>query len=185
MFYFLDGVEAVPLCRGCLTRQERDRAFLGPDAAVVGAPALPEMFATGASNATSGASRDLGSAVETYLREELDRIASSLEKMPEEDAGAVLARQLERKARQELLEDRLGEAVLCMADLRRNLADLERAADASVPPWDETVEELLERVNARARALAPSARRGSADRAGLPTNGGSTPATSPPPGGLA
>jgi hypothetical protein len=189
MFYFLDGVEATPLCRGCITRQERERALLGVGTLERDLAALPAPPQEGSPMSLAMAPRDLGETVRTYLEEELDRIQTSLERLPEEDPGALLARQLEIKARQELAGSRLSEAVLCMGDLRRNLADLERSLErsgaAAPAPWDESVEEMLERVNARARALTPPSRRAPIDRTTVPAADGGPREVPPTPVELA
>jgi phage-related minor tail protein len=172
MFYFLDGVEATPLCRSCLTRLEREKALLGtPLSALEGAAPDP-----------TGAPATLDDALHHYLEEELHRIELTLERLPEEDPAALLARQLQRKAQQELGRSRLSEVILCLGDLRRNLADIERTLErpsaVAAAPWDESVDEMLERVNARARALTPPARRSPLDRA---PSTGSARGTSPLP----
>jgi hypothetical protein len=156
MFYFLEGAEAVPLCRSCLIRQERERALSSSDSPEAVRAAVAALSSAPAAEVpVPGAEVGLEGAVRTYLAEELGRVASSLERMPEDDAGARLARQLQQKAEADLRSNRLADAVLGMGDLRRNLAGLDPAPAGYAPaaPWDESVDELFERVTARARAL--------------------------------
>ncbi len=157
MFYFLEGADSVPLCRGCLTRLENDPTLRGPDAIALLRAAVAPPSATAGGAGAHDHPTDLDGAVRTYLSEELDRIAGLLERLPEDDPSARPARQLVEKVREDLGRHRLGEAVLAVGDLRRNLSGIERLPETPSPsraPWDESVDELYERVTARARALA-------------------------------
>jgi hypothetical protein len=171
MFYFLEGVDAAPLCRVCLKREELERAFAGPvspdlqlagwaQPRTPGGPNEPESV-----DNLSGGPRDLAETTREYFLEELDRVDRALERWPEEDPGALLARQLGLKARQELGAGRLREAVLCIGDLRRNLPYDEPPSATAAAVWDESVDELYDRVTARARQLRPRSSTRIAERA--------------------
>jgi hypothetical protein len=163
MFYFLEGAEAVPLCRSCLIRQERERALRATDSPEMVRAAVAALSPAAGTAEPPAPGADLAAAVRRYLAEELDRIAVAIERMSEEDPGARLARQLQQKALGDIAQDRLADAVLEIGDLRRNLTSFDPAFGPTgpLPPWDESVDELFERVTARARALArppPAAR---------------------------
>jgi hypothetical protein len=156
MFYFLEGTDAVPRCRSCLGRQELRREITGAPPAP-GATAAPLTPRERASAAGPGGRAGLNEMVRTYIREELDRIDTTLRQVPENDAEVPVVRSLQEEALRELSDDRLPEAILWLGEIRRKLSDLDRDDERPEEPpradWDESVDEMYGRVSARAKAL--------------------------------
>jgi hypothetical protein len=101
------------------------------------------------------AADDLAPAVRSFLEEELDRINATLDRVPDDAPDLPLARSLRQEAQDRYLAGDLSEAVLLLRDLRRVLTGLDQSRKR-VPlaaPWDESVEELFDRVQARASAM--------------------------------
>jgi hypothetical protein len=94
--------------------------------------------------------------VRSFLEEEFDRIDVALGRVPETHPDLVLAQNLEDEARRQLSQGQLVETVGSLRDVRRMLPSLERGRKYSplTAPWDESVEEMFDRVLARARAMA-------------------------------
>ena len=170
MFYFLEGGEEFPMCRACLAGSpQRLPNNTGPEM-------------TGRSTEGSGGLLDV---VRTFLEEEFDRIDVALGRVPETHPDLPLAQNLEDDARRQLARGQLVEAVGCLRDVRRMLPSLERGRKYSplTAPWDESVEEMFDRVLARARAMArptePTAEEeGGMATASVPRRGDATGASS-------
>jgi len=155
MFYFLEGAGSHPVCRDCLARQEAEAA---PDASFWSELRGLEMASrSGGGGAESGfqGSNDLARAVRSLLIEELDRVDVVLERMPEREPDLPLLRNLEEETRQELQTGQLSAALVALRDLRRILSGREsaRVHPPLSAPWDESVEELFDRVMARSHAM--------------------------------
>lgn len=155
MFYFLEGAGSHPLCRSCLARQEAESA---PDAGFWSELRGLELASRAGGKGEEGEFRgtnDLTDSVRALLIEELDRIDVALERMPEREPDLPLLRALGEEARQEFHNGQLSAALLALRDLRRILSGRESARTQSplTAPWDESVEELFDRVMARSRAM--------------------------------
>jgi len=157
MFYFLEGGGEFPMCRACLAGQptggppgvagrsvaeHRPMGFAFPDPGIAG-------------RSTSGSDGVLD-VVRSFLEEEFDRVDVALGRVPETHPDLPLAQNLEDEARRQLSRGQLVEAVGSLRDVRRMLPSLERGRKYSplTAPWDESVEEMFDRVLARARAMS-------------------------------
>ena len=134
---------------------------------------------------STGGSGGLLDVVRTFLEEEFDRIDVALGRVPETHPDLPLAQNLEDEARRELARGQLVEAVGSLRDVRRMLPSLERGRKVPplTAPWDESVEEMFDRVLARARAMTrltePTAEEeGSMAAASIPRRGDATGASS-------
>lgn len=104
----------------------------------------------------------LHEAIPASLEEELKRAGEELDKLPEEHAPAAVARRLHLEAGRHLRKGRLSESIQSVRELRRELAELERARLAPPPPAApvpapapaESEDEMLGRLLKKARALA-------------------------------
>jgi len=152
MFYFLEGTGPAALCRSCLA-VGRDG---GPED-LGGAPEVISWSRVDAPTASLPGDRpeDLETAVRSFLREEFDRIDVALDRIPDVAPDLPLARSLRKEAEDRYFARDLPEAILLLRDLRRILSGLEmgRKRPALTAPWDESVEELFDRVQARASAM--------------------------------
>jgi hypothetical protein len=156
MFYFLEGTDAVPRCRSCLSRQELRQGLTAPSPRTLRPPAEDGARV----QAPPGAARRAGlnEMVRTYIREELERIDSTLTRLGDGGAEVPVVRSLQEEALRELSDDRLPEAILWLGEIRHKLEGLdappERVAAPTPSPWDESVEEMYGRVSSRAKVLA-------------------------------
>ncbi|MGD1099463.1 MAG: hypothetical protein ABR888_03870 [Thermoplasmata archaeon] len=103
----------------------------------------------------------LHEAVPSALSEELERTEKILDRYPDEHAPSAVAKRLHLEATRHLKKGRFSDAVRCVQDLRKELAELEVAAaasPASAPPApaapSETEDETLDRLLKKARSLA-------------------------------
>ena len=160
MFYFLEAIDAPPLCRPCLVASTRSQPSPLP-----AAPRPGVSGPTGPAPAVS-AGRSLPSespvdtAIRIYLREELERAKLTLAHVPDTSSRAQSVRGLYQDAYQQLSTDRLLDAIITVRDLREAIAGLEGAiapAGPTVAPSPPTPPPAAEPVDAtvkRARELA-------------------------------
>jgi hypothetical protein len=151
MFYFLEGAGASPTCRTCLARQRGD---LNP--AEGGLLPWDESASSlgGGGDGTAGRSDGLVDRVRSFLQEEFDRIDLALDHLPAKHPDLPMLRSLHDEGQQQLTDGRLHEALDSLADLRRILVAVDRKGTPLTASWDESVEELFDRVVARSRAMA-------------------------------
>jgi len=99
---------------------------------------------------------DLEPAVRSFLEEEFERIDGALDRIAKDAPDLPLAKSLRQEAQHQLYSGELTEAVVLLRDLRRVLTGLERNRKRLplAAPWDESVEELFDRVQARASAMS-------------------------------
>jgi len=152
MFYFLEGAGSAAACRACLVR--------GGEGVPEDFGRAPEVISWSQVDApTAGLPGDrpgdLEIAVRSFVQEEFDRIDVALDRIPNDAADLPLARSLRREAQDRYFARDLPQTVLLLRDLRRILSGLEqgRRRPPLTAPWDESVEELFDRVQARARAM--------------------------------
>jgi len=107
----------------------------------------------------------LHEAVPSALHEELERAEKAIDRYPEDHVPSAVAKRLHLEATRHLKKGRLTEAVRSVQELRKELADLEVAAAASVaarapPPRvvPETEDEMLDRLLKKAWSLAARVR---------------------------
>jgi hypothetical protein len=152
MFYFLEGAGTPPTCRACLVRrQSAGDLETGEALALSSLNELDSRYGAGKDGA-----KTLAHAVRTFLQDELDRIDIAVDHLAENHPDLPLIRSVQHDAQEHLSHDRLAEAIVSMSDLRRILTEIDRGRHR-VPlssPWDESIEELFDRVVARARAMA-------------------------------
>jgi len=154
MFYFLEGDGASPCCHACLAVQEQGVigrtsdpieviSWHRVDAPTETVEFLPE------------AGGELRRAVESYLQDEFDRADVVLDRTSSDHPDLALARSLRIETQQLLFSGQMVEAIALLRDLRRVLAGLEqgRRRPSLAAPWDESVEELFDRVQARSTAM--------------------------------
>ncbi len=161
MFYFLEGVDAPPVCRACLSRAGGASDGSTETRRSVSPTVVPEF--SRAAVPAEAAARDppeLSRAVRRYLDEELARSERLLDSAPPGSPDTDRARELHRAAMDESAKDRLPEAVLLAADLRRTLSRVENPPPRSTAPafWSAEVDEMLREVLERARAIAARSR---------------------------
>jgi len=151
MFYFLEGAQRPALCRSCLVREGGSPP--GPSQAAL-LDSAPADFSEGLAESPGA----LLVAVRALVQEEVDRIDEALGRVPESDPDLPLLRSLRDETRGHLADGLLVEAVAALIDLRRVLGGLERDPDRLplTAPWDESVLEMYDRVQARARARVRS-----------------------------
>ncbi len=186
MFYFLEGGGEFPMCRACLAGPLSGGSPGVGGISVAGSPQrLPTHPASGMAGRSTEASGGLLDVVRTFLEEEFDRIDVALGRVPETHPNLPFAQNLEDEARRQLARGQLVEAVGSLRDVRRMLPSLERGRKYSplTAPWDESVEEMFDRVLARARAMTrltePTAEEeGSMAAASIPRRGDATGASS-------
>jgi hypothetical protein len=158
MFYFLDSDSAPALCRDCLAGSEEGELVRSWDSLEViswhrvDAPTASDL------NRSDGAN-DLTRAVRAYLQDEFDRADIVLDRVPSDHPDLALARSLRAETQQLLFSNQLAEAVALLRDLRRVLVGLEggRRRAPLAAPWDESVEEMFDRVQARSTAMVRGA----------------------------
>jgi len=152
MFYFLEGAGSTPTCRACLARRQADGDLPEEEALALGP--LSELEAR-YGKGTEGW-RALAHAVRAFLEDEMDRIDVVVDRLPEDHPDLALVRSVQHEAQGHLSRNRLAEAIVSMSDLRRILTEIDRGHQR-VPltsPWDESIEELFDRVITRARAMS-------------------------------
>lgn len=158
MFYFLEAIDAYPLCRPCLVQASRSGPlpFLsavpaGPMSPADRAPSLP-------STRTLPSESPVDTAIRIYLREELERAKLTLAHLPETDPGAQPIRGLFQEAYQQLSADRLLDAIITVRDLREIMIDFESSSRTApaVPGPAPTASppEPVDEATKRARELA-------------------------------
>ena len=155
MFYFLEGSGVRPICRSCLVQGD-------PEGDELARRRLEEnsqrpLRARHLRLLTDRSRRyeNLVGAVRAFLADELDRLDGIVERLPTEDLDKAFLADLEGELRQEMWKDRLPEALVSLRDMRRIFSSKEsgRARSALTAPWDESIEELYDRVAARSRAM--------------------------------
>jgi len=157
MFYFLEGGGEFPMCRACLAGPSSGGPPGVGGISVAGSPQrLSNYSDPGIAGRSTEGTGGLLDVVRTFLEEEFDRIDVALGRVPETHPDLPLAESLEDEARRQLARGHLVEAVGSLRDVRRMLPSLERGRKYSplTAPWDESVEEMFDRVLARARAMA-------------------------------
>lgn len=159
MFYFLEGAEARPICRACLSRQEPAGRGAVDDWSGVEPLHLGVPTDEGLAGETAREPRRLTDAVRSLLIEEVDRVDLAIERLPEQDPDLPLVRSIGEELRHALSASHLAEALVSLRDLRRILAakNVGRSPGSLSAPWDESVEELFDRVMARALAMSRKA----------------------------
>ena len=132
MFYFLEAIDAAPLCRPCLVQATRSQPSPLPPAAR-GGPS--DRAPTLSSSRPLPSESPVDTAIRIYLREELERAKLTFAHVPEADPRAQTIRGLYQDAFQQLSTDRLLDAIITVRDLRETLAGPETpgAAPAAVP----------------------------------------------------
>ena len=156
MFYFLEGVDAPPICRACLSRAGNTADGL-PEVRPGARPTVVPEFSRAPAplDAAARGPPELSLAVRRYLDEELSRSERLLDRVSPGSPDTDRARELHRAAVTESARDRLPEAVLLAADLRRTLTRLENPPPRSTDRafWSGEVDEMLREVLERARAI--------------------------------
>lgn len=157
MFYFLEGVGATPICRACSAHQRPEMAaeseLLSTSGSVrfAGAPAPEPIGVDPKADPTR-----LTDSARALVIEELDRVRGAIERIPSGNADRPLVERLEGDVRDAFTAGRLSEALEALRDLRRVLSAVTNghARTPITAPWDESVEELFDRVIARSREMA-------------------------------
>ena len=152
MFYFLEGAGSTALCRSCLA--------MGGEGVPENLGEAPEVISWSRVDAPTARlpgdrPNDLEIAVRSFVQEEFDRLDAALDRIPDDAADLPLARSLRKEAEDRYFDRDLPQAIALLRDLRRILSGLElgRQRPALTAPWDESVEQLYDRVRARARAM--------------------------------
>jgi hypothetical protein len=149
MYYFLEGAGTEPICRACLSRSD-------PGVSREWGPGeVSQLLGKALDKRTRGA-KELRRAVRSLLLDELGRVEAALVRFPSQEPDAPLVRDLDAQLRRDVAENRLTDALATLRELRWVVSTIEggrRRAPLSVP-WDESVDELFERVMARSRAMA-------------------------------
>jgi len=138
MFYFLEGAGATPFCRLCLGR-------------------VASADSRGSTKAVPPPPADLSDAVRSLLEEEFRRIDDVLRQMDRDDPDTSLLQEVRDAGQHDLSRGLLADGVVSLTDARRILAARGGNGGLHSPlsaPWDESTEELFDRVAARARAMA-------------------------------
>lgn len=156
MFYFLEGAEARPICRACLARLEPPAGESADDWLDFESLGIPAPAGETSSGEPSLESRGLTRAVRSLLIEEIDRIDLAIDRLAEKDPDLPFVRSLYEELRGAMSANQLAEALVSLRDLRRILTakNLAPSRGSLTAPWDESVEELFDRVMARARAMS-------------------------------
>ncbi len=161
MFYFLEGVDAPPVCRTCLAHIG-GTTDVPPETRRSGGQTVVPEFSRAAhpAEAVSRDAPELSRAVRQYLDEELARSELLLDRAPPGFPDTGRARELHRAAMGESAQGRLPEAVLLAADLRRTLSRVENRPPRPTASayWSSEVDEMLREVLERARAIAARAK---------------------------
>ena len=152
MFYFLDGDSVPALCHDCLAVSEEGQLMRSLDPLEiiswhrVDAPTSLD---------SADSSSELTRALRAYLQDEFDRADVALDRAPSDHPDLGLARSLRAETQQLYFAGQLAEAVALLRDLRRVLVGIEgtRRRAPLAAPWDESVEELFDRVRARSTAM--------------------------------
>ena len=129
MFYFLEAIDAPPLCRPCLVQASRSQPSPLPPLAR-GGPA--DRAPTLSSSRPLPSESPVDTAIRIYLREELERAKLTLLHVPETDPRAQAIRGLYQDAFQQLSSDRLLDAIITVRDLRETIAVAE-SPGAAIP----------------------------------------------------
>jgi len=170
MFYFLEGDGESPLCHRCIAGEEEGELVHSSDPLEVISWHRVDAPTAFGGDRTEGSS-ELTRAVRSYLQEEFDHADVILDRAPSGHPDLALARSLRAETQQLFFSGQLADAVVLLRDLRRVLVGLDQGRKRSplAAPWDESVEELFDRVQARSSAMARGAplpeSRGEADLA--------------------
>ena len=156
MFYFLEGAEARPICRACLARLEPAAGESADDWSDFESFGLRAPASETSSGEPALESRGLTRAVRSLLIEEIDRIDLAIDRLAEKDPDLPFLRSIYEELRCAMSANQLAEALVSLRDLRRILTakNLGPSRGSLTAPWDESVEELFDRVMARARAMS-------------------------------
>jgi len=155
MFYFLEGDGASPLCHRCLASEEEGELIHSTDPLeVISWHRVDAPTAFG--DDRRDASTELTRAVRSYLQEEFDHADVILDRAPSSHPDLALAQSLRAETQQLFFSGQLADAMVLLRDLRRVLVGLEqgRKRPSLAAPWDESVEELFDRVQARSSAMS-------------------------------
>ncbi len=159
MFYFLEGAEARPICRACLAHLEPAGGENSDDWSDFESLGIRAAADERVSGEPTPESRGLPSAVRSLLIEEIDRIDLAIDRIAEKDSDLPFIRSLYEELRGAMSANQLAEALVSLRDLRRILTakNLGPSRGSLTAPWDESVDELFDRVMARARAMSRKA----------------------------
>jgi hypothetical protein len=161
MFYFLEALDAPPLCRPCLVQSTRSQPSPLPAAPRAGfsGPTAPAPAVSAGRPLPSESPVD--TAIRIYLREELERAKLTLAHVSDTFSGVQSVRNLYQDAYQQLSTDRLLDAIITVRDLREALAGLEGNIAVPVgpaapisPPTPTPAGEPVDAAVKRARELA-------------------------------
>jgi len=160
MFYFLEALDAPPLCRPCLVQSTRSQPSPLPAAPRLGVSGPIAPTPAVSAGRTLPSESPVDTAIRIYLREELERAKLTLAHLPDTYTGVQSVRGLYQDAYQQLSTDRLLDAIITVRDLREAIAVLEVTA-APVgpatplsPPTPAPPTEPVDAAVKRARELA-------------------------------
>ena len=152
MFYFLEGGGSVPVCRSCLARQPATCEEDGMESPALGPSSEPSPDDSGGQDGAP----PLAHTVRRFLEDELNRIDLVVDRFPATQPDLPLVRSVQQEAQDHLSHDRLADAIVSMSDLRRILTEIDRGRQRAPlsAAWEESIEELFDRVITRARAMS-------------------------------
>jgi hypothetical protein len=131
MFYFLEALDAPPLCRPCLVQASRSQPSPLPPSARVGPASPVDRAPTISSGQPLLADSPVDTAIRIYLREELERARLTLVHVPDADPRVQSMRRSYQEAFDELSSGRLLDAIITVRDLREAMAGFEGSGGAT------------------------------------------------------